>query len=251
MSGLAPVNHYGTQNSTRAFPAELYNEVPLFDPATSTSREREMVDTLSEIYSVIIALDHVEKAYLRDCVSSAQYTSTVNKLLAQYKVYLSDAEVRARFVDLRTFADKYHVVASSAIMRLEKGIPVTMEHPVDDNAQLEGGGAPHQEADPAAALFASGKSGKSVAEATGNFITLIDALKLNYRAKDQLHPLLAELLLSINKVTKTDFEHRSKLVQWIVKINKMDVDATLTDAEIRELIYELEMAYKSFYTLLE
>ena len=94
-------------------------------------------------------------------------------------------------------------------------------------------------------------NGKSVAEATGNFITLIDALKLNYRAKDQLHPLMAELLLSINKVSRQDFEYRQKLVDWIVKINKMKADEQLTDSEIRELIFDLDIAYKNFYTLLE
>lgn len=79
----------------------------------------------------------------------------------------------------------------------------------------------------------------------------MDALKLNYKAKDQLHPLLAELLLSINKVTQSDFEHRKELVNWIIKINKMRVEDTLSDNEIRELLFDLDLAYKSFYSLLE
>ncbi|CAL9732692.1 vacuolar protein sorting-associated protein 28 [Monosporozyma unispora] len=246
MSGLAPVNHYGTQGSTRTFPSELYNEVPLFD-ASTTSQQRETIDGLSEIYSIIIALDHVEKAYLKDSVDATQYTNSVNKLLAQYKTYLNDEKVRERFKDLTTFVKKHNIVASSAVIRIERGIPITVEHVIDDDSDAYSGNS----GDKSGSRKNKNVNGKNVAEATGNFITLIDALKLNYKAKDQLHPLMAELLLSINKVSRQDFEYRQKLVDWIVKINKMKVDEQLTDTEIRELIFDLDMAYKNFYTLLE
>lgn len=235
MLGQAPVNHYGTENSTREFPKELYQEVQLFD-ADTTSQQRETIDSLSEIYSIIIALDHVEKAYLKDSITADQYTNSVNKLLAQYKIYLANENVAKEFVDLEHFKSKFNIVASNAITRLERGIPVTVEHAIVDNDGTS---------------TSKTVNGKNVAEATGNFITTIDALKLNYKAKDQLHPLMAELLLSINKVSRKDFEYRDKLVQWIVKINKMKFDDVLSDAEIRELIFDLDMAYKSFYTLLE
>lgn len=264
MSGFAPVNFYGTQGSTRPFPNELYNEVPLFD-ASITSQRKETIETLSEIYSIIIALDHVEKAYLKDSIDTNQYTSTVNKLLAQYKTYLSDDKVRDEFKDLDHFVKKYNIVASNAIVRLERGIPMTVEHAIGDdedenddlNDNSNGKDIGNDDTDNGIrhSKVKIGKSktvnGKCVAEATGNFITLIDALKLNYRAKDQLHPLMAELLLSINKVSRQDFEYRQKLVDWIVKINKMKVDEQLNDTEIRELIFDLDMAYKNFYTLLE
>lgn len=247
MSGLAPVNHYGTQGSTRTFPSELYNEVPLFDSST-TPQQRETIDALSEIYSIIIALDHVEKAYLKDSIDATQYTNSVNKLMAQYKTYLNDEKVREQFQDLATFVKKHNIVASSAVIRIERGIPITVEHAIGDDSDESSG-----ETDDKIGSKKKKKNvnGRNVAEATGNFITLIDALKLNYKAKDQLHPLMAELLLSINKVSRQDFEYRQKLIDWIVKINKMKVDEQLTDTEIRELIFDLDMAYKNFYTLLE
>ena len=264
MSGFAPVNFYGTQGSTRSFPAELYSEVPLLDTSIPSQR-KETIETLSEIYSLIIALDHVEKAYLKDCIDTNQYTNTVNKLLAQYKTYLNNAKVREEFKDLDSFVKRYNIVASNAVVRLERGIPMTVEHAIDDaendnfdndnntngnNKETNG-----KDGDIRRNKVNTSKNkmfnGKSVAEATGNFITLIDALKLNYRAKDQLHPLMAELLLSINKVSRQDFEYRQKLVDWIVKINKMKADEQLTDSEIRELIFDLDIAYKNFYTLLE
>ncbi|CCD25110.1 ESCRT-I subunit protein VPS28 NDAI_0E02930 [Naumovozyma dairenensis CBS 421] len=249
MSGIAPINHFGTQNSTRPFPQELYQEVPLFDSTTTNSQQRETIESLSEIYSIIITLDHVEKAYLRDSITSSQYTNTVNKLLAQYKTYLSNEDVSKAFQSLNDFKTRFNIVASNAITRLERGIPVTVEHAIeedveeDESSETQGGQNTNRK---------KGKfTGKNVAEATGNFITVMDALKLNYRAKDQLHPLLAELLLSINRVTNVDFEHRKKLIEWIVKINKMDVNQDLSDNQARELLFDLDLAYKSFYALLE
>lgn len=214
--------------------------------STLTSQERETKQILSEIYSVIIALDLVEKAYLKDSITNVQYTNSANKLLAQYKTYMNNEDVRREFVDLEHFKTKYDIVASNAITRLERGIPITVEHAILDSEETAGsnvsGGLSQKN---------GGYNGKDVAEATGNFITVMDALKLNYKAKDQLHPLLAELLLSINKVTKNDFENRNKLINWIVKINKMKVEDVLTDTEIRELLFDLDLAYKSFYSLLE
>ena len=214
--------------------------------STLTSQERETKQILSEIYSVIIALDLIEKAYLKDSITNTQYTNSANKLLAQYKTYLGNEDVRKEFVDLEHFKTKYDIVASNAITRLERGIPITVEHAILDSEETGGSnmsGTSSQKK--------NGYNGKDVAEATGNFITVMDALKLNYKAKDQLHPLLAELLLSINKVTKNDFENRKKLIDWIVKINKMQVEDVLTETEIRELLFDLDLAYKSFYSLLE
>lgn len=52
---------------------------------------------------------------------------------------------------------------------------------------------------------------------TQNFITLMDALKLKLRAKDQLHPILSELMSSYAKLNKSsEWEGRPKILQWYV-----------------------------------
>ncbi|CCF58254.1 hypothetical protein KAFR_0E01000 [Kazachstania africana CBS 2517] len=239
MSGKAPINYYSSQNSTRNFSSKLYQEVPLFDPLGTTNQEKETVEMLSEIYSIIITLDQVEKSFLKDSITADQYTNVVNKLLAQYKTYLSNESVQDEFVDPDSFKKKYNIVASNAITRLERGIPVTVEHATQPSSTNNN-------------TTSANFNAKDVAEATGNFITVMDALKLNYKAKDQLHPLMADLLLSINKVdVKKDFEYRDKLVSWIININKLGINDELNDDEIRELLFDLDMAYKNFYTLLE
>lgn len=241
----APVNHYGSRNSTRPLNPKLLEEIQPFD-LNAQPREKEIVDTLGEIYSIIITLDHVEKAFLKDDIGSEEYTRLANKLINQYRTYLSDEDVEEQFKSLDHFKAKWQITASNAITRLERGIPVTVEHGTSgDTDSLDNSRA----ADNTTNL--NKYSGKRVAEATGNFITVMDALKLNYKTREQLHPLMAELLLSINRVTSNDFENRSKLVEWIVKINKLHKDEQLSDADSQQLLYSLESAYKSFYTLLE
>lgn len=229
------------------------DEIPLYDRDIGL-KERETIETLSEIYSIIITIDQVEKLYIKDVIDNEQeYTQLVNKLLAQYNTLIAnnenDPDFRQKFgSSINEFTKKYNVIASTGVIRLEKGIPMTVEH--NNNAGGNGTNA----------------NSKNVAEATGNFITIMDAIKLNYRTKDQLHPLLAELLLSINRVTplqrnKTQGDqdtagsqsgegNKKKLVEWIVKINKMKIDQELDDKDAKELLFDLDVAYKNFYSLL-
>ena len=48
------------------------------------------------------------------------------------------------------------------------------------------------------------------------FITLMDSLKLNLVAKDQIHPQLGDLIQSINKVSglPPDYEGKAKIRDW-------------------------------------
>jgi ESCRT-I complex subunit VPS28 len=53
--------------------------------------------------------------------------------------------------------------------------------------------------------------------ASQNFITFMDALKLRMRAKDQLHPILQELVTGYARFKGSkDWEGRSKMVGWYV-----------------------------------
>lgn len=69
----------------------------------SSPAERDLYETLAEIYSIIVTLDGLEKAYIRDAVSEAEYTETCSRLLKQYKSTLNDETVAQEFVDLETF----------------------------------------------------------------------------------------------------------------------------------------------------
>lgn len=59
----------------------LDEEVRLY----TTNAEREKVENLATLYSIIVSLDLLERAYVRDSVSSKDYAPACTRLLAQYK----------------------------------------------------------------------------------------------------------------------------------------------------------------------
>jgi ESCRT-I complex subunit VPS28 len=96
----------------------------------------------------------------------------------------------------------------------------------------------------------AGPSGTLILEATQDFITFLDALKLGLLAKDQLHPLLSDVIKSVNKVTNQDFEGRGKIVQWLITLNQMKASEELGEMEARELELDMNSAYQGFKSTL-
>lgn len=89
-------------------------------------------------------------------------------------------------------------------------------------------------------------SGTLILEATQDFITFLDALRLGLLAKDQLHPLLTDVIQSVNKVTDRDFESRGKIVAWLITLNQMKATEELSEAQARELELDINAAYQGF-----
>ena len=82
---------------------------------------------------------------------------------------------------------------SAAGHRLSVGVTATEEHKTQDGAEVT----------------------QWVAETTQNFITFMDSLKLKQRAKDQLHPLLSELMTSYNRFKDSQsWEGRGRILFW-------------------------------------
>ena len=88
--------------------ANFEQEVKLAD----TPAERDQYESLAEIYSIIITLDALEKAYLRDSIHESEYTETCDRLLRQYKSNLADETVQAAFGDLDRFKADWDVRVS-------------------------------------------------------------------------------------------------------------------------------------------
>lgn len=76
---------------------------------SNTAAERDLNDSHAEIYSIIITLDGLEKAYIKDSIPEGEYTDICSRLLKQYKSNLSDETVARQFVDLETFKRKWDV----------------------------------------------------------------------------------------------------------------------------------------------
>ncbi|KAF2006717.1 vacuolar protein sorting-associated protein-like protein Vps28 [Amniculicola lignicola CBS 123094] len=202
---------------------------------STTSAERDLYDSLAEIYSIIITLDALEKAYLKDSIPEADYTDTCSRLLKQYKSNLANEAVAQQFGDLETFKREWDIECPRATERLRIGIPATVEQGPSHNPANQGGDA----------------DAMLVVSATENFITLLDAIKIGLVEKDTLHPLLVEIIQAVNKVTDKDFESKGKIVQWLITLNQMRAAEKLDDDQVREFQFDMEGAYHGFKTTLK
>ncbi|KAK9466322.1 vacuolar protein sorting-associated [Lipomyces arxii] len=235
-----------TSSSSFLSSAAMRSKIPLNEDARlyRTSAQRDMYESLAEIYSIIVTLDFVEKAYVKDSISQGEYTPVCSKLLAQYNTILKNQAVAAELGDLDRFCARYDIEYTSAISRLRVGIPATVENPVTKEVDY-----PTAASSPAPNKSAA--SARAAADAIGNFITFMDALKLNYKAKDQLHPLLGELMTSLNAYTTQDFEGRGKIIEWLIRLNAMKATDEISDDQARQLLFDIGDAYKAFYAMLE
>lgn len=93
---------------------------------------------------------------------------------------------------------------------------------------------------------ANNTSGVLILEATQEFITFLDAVKLGLLSKDQLHPLLSDVIQSVNRVTDKDFDNRGKIVQWLITLNQMKATDELSEQQARELELDIQQAYQGF-----
>ena len=56
-----------------------------------------------------MTLDGIEKAYIKDSITEAEYTEACNRLLKQYRTILSDETVSREFKDLESFKRRWDV----------------------------------------------------------------------------------------------------------------------------------------------
>jgi ESCRT-I complex subunit VPS28 len=83
----------------------------------TTSAARDLYESLAEVYSIIVTLDAVERAYLKDSITDEEYTQACQRLLNQYKSNLQDAAVSSAFGDLESFMQEWNV--SGTLIMLE------------------------------------------------------------------------------------------------------------------------------------
>ncbi|GAA5965813.1 hypothetical protein JCM8115_003013 [Rhodotorula mucilaginosa] len=211
---------------------------------TSSNSDRERVAELANLYSLILALDYLERAHVRDAVSPQQYHPACTRLLNQYKTILHLVGSPA----LDEFMKQYRMDCTAARHRLQVGVPATVEHHHGDSPHSGNGeshpktsnGQPSSNANPN-----GNETAQWVAETTQNFITFMDALKLKLRAKDQLHPLLTELMQSYARFSRSnDWAGRPKILNWLIELNQLrGASDEISDEQARQMLFDIEHAY--------
>ncbi|WFD21881.1 Vacuolar protein-sorting-associated protein 28 [Malassezia equina] len=206
-----------------------------------TSQEREDYDNMATLFSLITTLEFLERAYVRGAVLEEAYTEQCTRLLAQSKTVIpllaQSTSTVPHFSSVEAFMRHYHMDHPAAAHRLALGVPATVEHaPIEAKALST----------PVSVVGA-----QRVAETTQNFITLMDALKLQMRAKDQLHPLLSDVLRtyapSPSRNEHAEEDVRAKLLEWLILLNRLSASEELDDAQSREMLFDVERAYTSWF----
>lgn len=215
----------------------------------------------------------IETSFLKDYITDKEkYTSTVMRLINQYHMLQKGFDkspthksVLAEILPgvdethsnlLVVMQDEFRLHTPLAIERLTSGVPATIQH---FHTVVESTSESKEENTNQLAQSSAQALARLVAEATGSFITLMDALKLNYKTKAQLHPLLSDLVVSLNDLVlkendtrkPIDFPEKSKLVGWLIKLNNLDDSQELAQNEIDQFLDELDGAYKGFFNSLE
>ncbi|KAI6116958.1 vacuolar protein sorting-associated [Pisolithus thermaeus] len=186
----------------------LDEEVRLY----TTNAEREKYSLLATLFGIIVALDFLERAYVRDSITAAEYSPACTRLLSQYMTMLK--LVKDSIPSIEDFMTRFRLDTPAALHRIKVGVPATVEH--------------SSEAGP--------ETGKWIAETTQNFITFMDALKLRLRAKDQLHPILQELVTGYARFKGSkEWEGRSRMVGWLITLNGMKASEELTEEQSRQV----------------
>lgn len=137
---------------------------------------------MPDLYAILKSTEKLERAYVRDAISARDYEPACQRLIAHYRTLWST--VSESVPSLQSFMATYGMQCPMAARRLaQSGMPATVEH---------------------GRATSSGEAGytAAVADAVGQFITTMDALKLNMAAVDQVFPLLSDLTQSLNKVGK-------------------------------------------------
>ncbi|KAK6461125.1 vacuolar protein sorting-associated [Scheffersomyces coipomensis] len=269
---------------------EQYHEEITKSSLLKTSTHKNIYESLAEIYSIIPTLELLENSFLKDFITDREvFTNISYRLINQFQIIVKsfkDNDEKLSLLQeilksnltpdtlhsdlsnfLKLFAIKFNLTSNSkAINRLTVGVPATIEHL---STQVES--SSHHIPPPVIVASSSGdgsinttnatsnstSSARLIAEITGNFITCMDAVKLNYRTKDQLHPLLSDLVVNLNDLIENsnhkvlEFDGKSKLINWLIKVNNLgDVDE-LNQSDSELFLNDLDAAYKGFYSSLE
>ncbi|XP_051168659.1 uncharacterized protein PF3D7_1120000 [Leptopilina boulardi] len=201
---------------------ELYEEVKLYKNA----REREKYDNQADLYAVVNTLQHLEKAYIRDCVTPKEYTAACSKLLVQYRAAFKQVQ-SDQYPTIDAFARAFRLDCPAALERIKEDRPITIK---DDK----------------------GNTSKCIADIVSLFITLMDKLRLEIKAMDQLHPDLRDLMDTMNRLSilPSDFDGKEKVSEWLQTLNNMSASDELSDNQVRQLIFDLETSYNAFNKVL-
>lgn len=197
----------------------------------SSSRERQAYDDQATLYAIILATEHLERAYSKDAITQQEYVQECNKLISQFRL-AEKAALPKLNMTTEAFMQLYQMDCPRATERLlNMGVPEPIR-------------------------TATGQAGDvvvTVMKTTENFITCMDAVKIETRFVDELQPLLSDLMDSLTKLPDIpdDFQPNFKVKNWLQKLNGMRAVDEISEEDSRQLSMDLDNAYSEYSRFLK
>lgn len=194
-----------------------------------TPAEKREAGRQAELYALFVATEHLESAFVRGCITTEDYERHIKQLLTQFQTLRSG--LRDTYGDLKAWPRQHGLHCPLAVERLlGTGVAATA---------LFGGG---KNTDQAAGCF----------KASEALITLMDALKLEISAVDELLPMVRDLQASMVGIKDLpQLSGLDRISTWLVTLNNMRASDALDVAQRRQLSLDVETAYASMKQWLE
>ncbi|MEJ1271580.1 solute carrier family 39 (zinc transporter) member 4 [Cricetulus griseus] len=177
---------------------------------------------MAELFAVVKTMQALEKAYIKDCVTPNEYTAACSRLLVQYKAAFRQVQ-GSEISSIDEFCRKFRLDCPLAMERIKEDRPITIK---DDKGNLN----------------------RCIADVVSLFITIMDKLRLEIRAMDEIQPDLRELMETMHRMSHLppDFEGRQTVSQWLQTLSGMSASDELDDSQVRQMLFDLESAYNAF-----
>jgi ESCRT-I complex subunit VPS28 len=200
---------------------------------TSSTAERIPFERKADLYAILVGLEYLESAFLRDAIAASQYTSHCNRFLSQYKTWL---DVHSSIIEsVTTFVRDTGLNCPAALNRIKAGIPATSVHGGNDASTDTGG--------------------LMTVDLAEKFITTHDIARVALGLEnpklevENIFSYLSDLLDSLLKYPNLPSDHEIKLkVQYWVQFcsAKPNCYYEFSLEELRQLAFDLENCYSNF-----
>lgn len=199
----------------------------------SAGPERVPFDRKADLYAILTGLEHLEGAFLRDSLTSAQYTTHCNRFLSQFKTWMDVHSSLIQSVD--AFVVEAGLNVPAALNRIKAGIPATSVHGGHDTA--------------------ADTSGLATVDLAEKFITTFDITRVALSMEEpkleveNIFSYISDLLDSLVKYPNlpADHEIKMKIQHWVqFCASKPNCYYEFTDKELRQLSFDLETSYANF-----
>ncbi|KAJ9438604.1 Vacuolar protein sorting-associated protein 28 [Diplonema papillatum] len=186
-----------------------------------SNEERDRYDRIADLYSMIVAIERVERAYFKSSMSPEDYTKQCNMLLQKFKSLYKVVE--STIGSLEEFLAAYRMSCQYATDRIVSGRPATEEGSAGTGEVAR----------------------KDIRDATESMITAMDALKMAQTSADDLHPYLADVVQQVSKVFPR-LPELSAVSNWLRHVNNLKASDELDASEVRQCVFDLNRLYKAF-----